>query len=270
VALIVGNSKALFHSIESEQEERVTRMTAKRIALVTGASSGIGRAIAKALLDDECRVILAGRNDEALREVAATDHAANVHVLPLDVTNFSAVDTFLDYLPAAFHEVDLLVNNAGHDIGGRTRFDQGSADDWTNVIETNVSGLVRMTRAVVPGMIARERGDIVNIGSVNALRVIPEMAAYSATKAAVHAFSDGLRADLASTPIRVIEILPGLTRTDIVVRRFRGDEARAKAYYESFGMALQPDDIAAGVLFAINQPAHVTVAQIVIMPSNRY
>ena len=119
-------------------------------------------------------------------------------------------------------------------------------------------------------MIARGRGDVINVGSVNALRVIPDMAAYSASKAAVHAFSDGLRADLANTPIRVIEILPGLTRTDIVVRRFRGDRARAEAYYESFGMALQPDDIAAGVLFAINQPPQVTIAQLVIMPSNRY
>jgi len=257
-------------SVDAEQDERVSQMTAKRIALVTGASSGIGRAVAKALLDDGCRVILAGRNEAALREVAATSHAANVHVLPLDITNFSAVDAFLDQLPAAFREIDLLVNNAGHDIGGRTRFDQGPADDWTNVIETNVSGLIRMTRAVVPGIIARGRGDIVNVGSVNALRVIPDMAAYSASKAAVHAFSDGLRADLANTPIRVIEILPGLTRTDIVVRRFRGDSARADAYYESFGMALQPGDIAAGVLFAINQPPHVTIAQIVIMPANRY
>ena len=169
---------------------KVTQMTAKRIALVTGASSGIGRAVAKALLVDGCRVILAGRNETALGEVAASSHAANVHVLPLDITNFPAVDTFLDQLPPAFREIDLLVNNAGHDIGGRTRFDQGPADDWTNVIETNVSGLIRVTRAVVPGMIARGRGDVINVGSVNALRVIPDMAAYSASKAAVHAFSE--------------------------------------------------------------------------------
>jgi NADP-dependent 3-hydroxy acid dehydrogenase YdfG len=175
-----------------------------------------------------------------------------------------------DNLPPAFREIDLLVNNAGHDIGGRTRFDEGPADDWTNVIETNVSGLIRVTRAVLPGMIARGRGDVVNIGSVNALRVIPEMAAYSASKAAVHAFSDGLRADLANTPIRIIEILPGLTRTDIVVRRFRGDQARARAYYESFGVELQPEDIAASVLFAVRQPPHVTIAQLVVIPSNRF
>src|SRR5215470_10463043 len=245
-------------------------MTAKRIALVTGASSGIGRAIAKALLEDGSRVVLVGRNEAALREAAAASPAAAIHVLPLDVTDFTAVDAFVDRLPPAFREIDLLVNNAGHDVGGRTRFDQGSADDWTSVIETNVSGLIRVTRAIVPGMIARGRGDIVNIGSVNALRVIPTMAAYGASKAAVHAFSDGLRADLAETPIRVIEILPGLTRSDIVVRRFRGDQARAQAYYDSFGMALEADDIAAGVLYAINQPPHVTVAELVILPSNRF
>jgi NADP-dependent 3-hydroxy acid dehydrogenase YdfG len=244
-------------------------MTAKRIALVTGASSGIGRAIAKALLDDGCRVILAGRNQAALREAAAS-HTANAHVLALDVTDFPAVDAFVDHLPAGFREIDVLVNNAGHDVGGRTRFDQGSVDDWISVIETNVSGLIRVTRAVVPGMIARGRGDIVNIGSVNALRVIPTMAAYGASKAAVHAFSDGLRADLAETPIRVIEVLPGLTRSDIVVRRFRGDRARAQAYYDSFGMALEADDIAAGVLYAIDQPPRVTVAQLTILPSNRF
>jgi 3-hydroxy acid dehydrogenase/malonic semialdehyde reductase len=244
-------------------------MMAERIALVTGASSGIGRAIATALLGDGCRVILAGRNEAALREVAANS-AARTHVLPLDVTDHAAVDAFVDRLPRAFRAIDLLVNNAGHDIGGRTRFDQGPADDWTNVIETNVSGLIRVTRAIVPGMIARGRGDIINIGSVSALRIVPDMAAYSASKAAVHAFSDGLRGDLAETPIRVIEILPGLTRTGIVERRFRGDQARAEAYYASFGMALQAEDIAAGVLFAANQAPHVTVAQLVIMPSNRF
>ena len=245
-------------------------MTTKRIALVTGASSGIGWAIAQGLLDQGHRVVLAGRNEAPLRELAAKSEAGNTHVLALDVTDFQAVDGFLGRLPAGFREIDLLVNNAGHDVGGRTRFDQGAAEDWTDVIETNVSGLIRMTSAVVPGMIARGHGDIVNIGSVNALRVIPTMAAYGASKAAVHAFSDGLRADLAETPIRVIEILPGLTRSDIVLRRFRGDHARAEAYYESFGMALQAEDIAAGVLFAINQPPHVMVAQLVILPSNRY
>lgn len=244
-------------------------MMGDRIALVSGASSGIGRAIATALLADGARVVLAGRNEAALEQTAA-GHGSRAHVLRLDVTNYAAVDALTERLPVEFRALDLLVNNAGHDVGGRTRFDQGRTEDWTSIIETNVSGLMRMTRAVLPGMIARGRGDIVNIGSINALRVIPEMVAYGASKAAVHAFSDGLRGDLASTPIRVIEILPELTETDIVARRFRGDQARAKAYFESFGMALKPEDIAAGVLYAVSQPPHVTVAHLTILPTNRY
>jgi 3-hydroxy acid dehydrogenase/malonic semialdehyde reductase len=240
-----------------------------RIALVSGASSGIGSAIATALLADGARVVLAGRNEAALERTAA-GHGARAHVLRLDVTDYGAVDALAERLPVAFRALDLLVNNAGHDVGGRTAFHQGRTEDWTSIIETNVSGLMRMTHAVLPGMIARGRGDIVNVGSINALRVIPEMVAYGASKAAVHAFSDGLRGDLANTPIRVIESLPGLVETDIVARRFRGDQARAKAYYESFGMALKPEDIAAGVLYAVSQPPHVTVAQLTILPTNRY
>lgn len=203
-------------------------------------------------------------------EETAKGHGSRAHVLQLDVTDYTAVDALTESLPAEFRALDLLVNNAGHDVGGRTPFHKGRTEDWTAIIETNVSGLMRVTHAVLPGMIARGRGDIVNIGSINALRVIPEMVAYGASKAAVHAFSDGLRGDLANTPIRVIEILPGLVETDIVVRRFRGDQARAKAYYESFGMALKPEDIAAGVLYALSQPPHVTVAQLTILPTNRY
>jgi 3-hydroxy acid dehydrogenase / malonic semialdehyde reductase len=242
---------------------------ADRIALVSGASSGIGRAIASALLAAGARVVLGGRNVAGLEETAK-GHGSRAHVLQLDVTDYTAVDALTESLPAEFRALDLLVNNAGHDVGGRTPFHKGRTEDWTAIIETNVSGLMRVTHAVLPGMIARGRGDIVNIGSINALRVIPEMVAYGASKAAVHAFSDGLRGDLANTPIRVIEILPGLVETDIVVRRFRGDQARAKAYYESFGMALKPEDIAAGVLYALSQPPHVTVAQLTILPTNRY
>lgn len=244
-------------------------MTGDRIALVTGASSGIGRAIATALLTAGARVVLAGRNEAAIEQTAA-GHGSRAHVMRLDVTDYGAVDALVENLPVEFRALDLLVNNAGHDVGGRTPFHQGRTEDWTRIIETNVSGLMRVTHAVLPGMIDRRRGDIVNIGSINALRVIPEMVAYGASKAAVHAFSDGLRGDLASTPIRVIEILPGLVETDIVVRRFRGDQARAKAYYESFGIALKPEDIAAGVLYAVSQPPHVTVAQLTILPTNRY
>jgi 3-hydroxy acid dehydrogenase/malonic semialdehyde reductase len=245
------------------------RIKVGTVAFVTGASSGIGRAIAVALVREGCRVVLAGRNQEALWSFASS-LGEEAHPLVLDVTIGSSVDKIPNCLPEKFRDIGILINNAGHDVGGRTRFDQGPVDDWTNVIETNVSGLIRITRAVAPGMVTRGTGDIVNIGSISALRIVPDMAAYSASKAAVHAFSDVLRADFAETAIRVTEILPGLTRTEIVLKRVRGDKARAEEYYKSFKMALEPEDVAAAVLFALRQPAHVMIAQLIILPTNRY
>ena len=239
------------------------------VAFVTGASSGIGRAIATALVREGCRVVLAGRNQEALWSLASS-LGEEAHPLVLDVTIGLSVDKIPDCLPEKFRDIGILVNSAGHDVGGRTRFEQGPVDDWTNVIETNVNGLIRVTRAVAPGMVARGAGDIVNIGSISALRIVPDMAAYSASKAAVHAFSDVLRADFADTPIRVTEILPGLTRTEIVLKRVRDDKTRAEEYFKSFKMALEPEDVAAAVLFALRQPAHAMIAQLVILPTNRY
>jgi len=163
-----------------------------------------------------------------------------------------------------------LVNNAGHDIGGRTRFDVGSADDWADIIHTNLIGLMRVTRSVLPGMVERKRGDIVNMGSISALRMVPDMAPYSASKAGVHMLSDIIRGELAQTPIRVTEILPGLTRTGIVRTRYRGDVAQEKAYFDQFEMALDPKDVARTVIFALSQPPEVQIAQIVVLPVNRW
>ena len=156
--------------------------------------------------------------------------------------------------PTAFQPIAVLINNAGHDPGGTTRFDLGNADDWQSAIETNLLGTMRVTRALLPGMIERNAGDIVNIGSIASLRLVPTMAAYTTSKAGVHAFTDALRADLAETAIRVIEILPGLTRTDLIRKRYRGDRRRAEEYYERFKMALDPQDVAAAILFALDAP----------------
>jgi 3-hydroxy acid dehydrogenase/malonic semialdehyde reductase len=180
------------------------------------------------------------------------------------------VDSLPGTLPAEFRLISALINNAGHDPGGTTRFDLGSADDWQSAIETNLIGLMRTTRAILPGMVERNQGDIVNIGSIAGLRVVPTMAAYATSKAGVHAFSDALRADLAETAIRVTEILPGLTRTDLIRKRYRGDQRRAEEYYARFGMALEPDDVASAILFALDSPRHTVVAQIVLLPQNRW
>ena len=239
------------------------------IALVTGAAGGMGTAIAKALLRDGHRVVLADRDAKGLAALAAELGPAS-HALTLDISDGPAVSRLLDMIPPAFRPIDILINNAGHDIGGRKRFDAGAADDWAAIVETNLIGLMRVTRAVLPDMVQRNTGDIVNMSSINALRIVPDMAPYSASKAGVHMLTETIRGELAETGIRVIEINPGLTRTNIILTRYRGDRAQEKAYYDQFKMALDPDDVARSVMFALKQPRHDQLAQMVILPVNRY
>ncbi|MEK9753010.1 MAG: SDR family oxidoreductase, partial [Rhodospirillaceae bacterium] len=183
----------------------------------------------------------------------------------LDVTA-AAVDALPGSLPDGRREIDILVNNAGHEVGGRKRFDEGSADDWAAIIETNVLGLMRVSRALVPGMVARGHGHVVNIGSVSGLRPNATRTAYSASKHAVHGFSESLRMDYAGLGVRVTEIMPGIVRTDFAEARW-GDKEKAREFYESFGDSMESDDIAAAILYALSQPARVDVAQIVLMQS---
>lgn len=241
----------------------------QRIAFVTGAASGIGRAICTSLHEKGCYIVLADRQEAQLAALAA-ELGGNVFPLHLDITDGAAVAGCLGRLPPEFRDVNILVNNAGHDIGGRKRFDIGLADDWAAIIETNLIGLMRVTRAILPGMIERGHGDIVNMSSISAIRLVPDQAPYSASKAGVHMLSDIIRGELAETPIRVTEILPGLTRTNIVTTRHRGDEEAAREYFERFGMALDPEDIARCVLFALDQPPHVQIAQMFVIPTNRW
>jgi 3-hydroxy acid dehydrogenase/malonic semialdehyde reductase len=180
------------------------------------------------------------------------------------------VDGLLDLIPNGFKPIDILINNAGHDIGGRTRFDIGSPDDWSNIIATNLIGLMRVTRSVLPDMVRRNAGHIVNISSINAVRIIPDMAAYSTSKAGVHMFTETIRGELAETAIRVTEIQPGLTRTNIIATRYRGDKQKEKEYFDQFKIALDPADVARSIVFAIDQPPHVQIAEMMILPVNRY
>lgn len=163
-------------------------MTAAGAALLTGAASGIGAATARALVASGRRVVLADRDEPALRDLAAALGAPTM-ALHLDVTDNSAVDALPEAIPASFQPIVALINNAGHDPGGTTRFDLGSADDRQSAIETNLLGTMRVTRALLPGMIERNAGDIVNIGSIASLRLVPTMAAYTTSKAGVHAFT---------------------------------------------------------------------------------
>lgn len=239
-------------------------------ALITGAASGIGAAIARRLAAAGRRLALVDRDAARLEALAAELGEARVCTLVLDVTDGPAVAALPERIPEAFRPIEALINNAGHDIGGTTRFDRGSAEDWAAIVETNLIGMLRVTRALLPDMVARDRGDIVNLGSIAGLRIVPDMAAYTASKTGVHGFSDTLRGDLQDTGVRVTEIMPGLTRTDIIRTRYRGDDQRAEAYFERFRMALDPDDVARCVLFALETPPHAQVAHLTVLPVNRW
>ena len=165
-------------------------------ALITGAAGGIGSAIASALVAGGRRVVLADIDIDAATALAQT-LGESAFPLHLDVPDGAAVARLPQLIPEAFRPIDVLVNNAGHDVGGRTRFDASIADEWTNIIDTNLAGMMRVTRAILPEMVARNRGDIVNMSSISAIRLVPDMAAYTASKAGVYAFTDILRADLA-------------------------------------------------------------------------
>lgn len=235
-------------------------------ALVTGASAGIGAATARALAREGVRVICAARNVDRLTALAE-DIGAGAHPVALDVTDTHSVDSLLHRLPEELREIDILIANAGHDIGGRQRFDKGDIADWAHIIDTNVTGVARTCYAIIPGMLERGRGHVVTLGSVAGLRTFPGGAIYSATKFAVRAFTQALRADYRDTDLRITEILPGLTRTEFAQRRFKGDQGKGDAFYDSFAQTLTAEDIASGVVYALAQPPHVTVAQMVIVPT---
>lgn len=233
------------------------------VALVTGAGSGIGEATARQLAEAGLRVVCAGRRIERVEPVAA---AIGGHALELDVVDPKSVESMEDRLPAGLREIDVLINSAGHDVGGRRRFDAGSADQWAKIIETNVTGLIRVTRQVIPGMLARDRGHIVNIGSIAGLVAYKTGSIYAASKHAVHGLSESLRLDFAGTGVRVSEILPGMVRTEFALNRWK-DERTAAAFYDDYGICLDPDDIARAVLYCLQQPPHVVISQLVVMPN---
>lgn len=235
-------------------------------AIVTGATSGIGRAIVGALVGAGCKVVATGRNEERLQQVA-NEFGSAVNIQRLDLADAAAIAQLPAALSGDFARPTILVNNAGEDVGGRTRFDSSTADELARVIEINLVGVIRMVRAFVPAMLEREQGDIVNIGSTQAIRVAPSLAAYTASKTGVHGLTDVLRADYSKTGIRVMEVVPGLTRTGFAQSRWRGDAEKAKAYFDKFDSSLDPADVADAVLYALTRPRHVNVQQMVVTPA---
>jgi 3-hydroxy acid dehydrogenase/malonic semialdehyde reductase len=235
-------------------------------ALVTGASAGIGEACATTLAQAGARLVLAGRRRDRLDALAAKLPTPS-HVVELDVRSRAEVEAVLSALPAPFGEVDILINNAGLGLGLEPAH-AASLDDWDAMIDTNCKGLVYVTRAILPGMVQRNRGHVVNLGSVAATYPYPGGNVYGATKAFVHQFSQNLKADLVGTRVRVTDVQPGMVETDFSLVRFRGDAERARKVYE--GMTpLSAGDIADIVLFCVTRPAHVNLNVVEIMPTDQ-
>lgn len=239
---------------------------AGQTALVTGAGSGIGRATTLALAAAGCRIVACGRRRELLEDVEK-EIPDEILVYELDVTDDNAVDLLPNSLPQNWRKISILVNNAGHEVGGRRRFDEGTADEWASILSTNLLGTFRVSHAIVPGMIERGLGHIVNMGSTSGIKADARRTAYAASKFAVHGFSESLRRDYAGKGIRVTEINPGIVRTAFAEVRW-GDPNLAQEFYESFDDFMEPEDVAAAIIYALSQPARVNVAQIVLMQSS--
>ena len=236
--------------------------------LITGASSGIGAACAEAFAARGARLVLCARRAERLVAVADAlreRHGAAIHAIELDVRDAAAVERALRALPAGFAAIDVLVNNAGLSRA----LDPAYANEVRHIddmVDTNVKGLLYVTRAVVPGMLERGRGHVVNIGSTAGHEVYRGGTVYCATKHAVDAITRGLKMDLHGTPIRVTGVDPGLTETDFSLVRFEGDESRARAAYAKT-QPLRPEDVADVVVWAATRPAHVNISDVVLMPT---
>lgn len=235
------------------------------IVLVTGATAGFGTAITRRFAADGARVIAAGRRAERLEALKAELGADKILPLVLDVRDREAVLKAVEGLPAEWAAVDVLVNNAGLALGLEPA-QQADLDDWDTMVDTNVKGLMYLTRALLPGMIERKRGHVINLGSTAGEWPYPGGNVYGATKAFVRQFSLNLRADLFGTPVRVTDIQPGLVGgTEFSNVRFHGDDAKAGAVYEGAD-ALTPDDIADAIHWVATRPARVNVNMLQVMP----
>ncbi|MBT9314867.1 SDR family oxidoreductase [Leptothoe spongobia] len=238
--------------------------------LITGASSGIGQSCARLLAQAGARLILAARRKEKLKTLSdelQEKYQTQTLLLCVDVQERQTVTTALEGLPAAWKSIDVLINNAGLSRGLEKQY-ESPVQDWEEMIDTNMKGLLYVTRAVVPGMVARGRGHVVNIGSIAARQTYTGGSVYCATKAAVKSLSEGLKIDLLGTPVRVTNIEPGLVETEFSNVRFRGDDHRANSVYT--GMTpLTPDDIADTIVFAVTRPAHVNISEIFVMPTDQ-
>ena len=240
-----------------------------KTVLITGATSGIGLACARKFATNGDRLILTGRKPQLLEEIRSELTAKGTEVLTLvfDVRNREQATKCIEGLPAEWKDIDVLVNNAGLALGLEPEY-EGHYDDWDIMVDTNIKGLLTMTRLVVPGMVERDRGHIINIGSVAGDAAYANGNVYCATKAAVKTITDGLRLDVANTAIRVTNLKPGLVETNFSNTRFHGDTERAANVYKGI-KPLTGDDIAEVAVFAANAPAHVQIAEVLILATHQ-
>ncbi len=245
-----------------------------QIVFITGASSGIGAACAKIFATGGAKLILAARRLERLdrlaNELVETKLVASVNeiqLLELDVRDRPQVESVITALPDAWKNIDILINNAGLSRG-LDKLHEGNFQDWEEMIDTNVKGLLYMTRYIVPGMVSRGRGHVVNIGSIAGRQAYPKGSVYCASKAAVRAISDGLKQDLLGTAVRVTEIEPGLVETEFSNVRFHGDSEKAKNVYQGL-TPLTADDVADVVYFCATRSPHVNISEVLLVPTDQ-
>lgn len=235
-----------------------------KIVFVTGASSGIGEACARKFAENGSRLILAARRIDLLEKLASK-LTVETHLLKLDIRDRKEVEQAIAELPDSWRDIDILVNNAG--LGrGLDKLHGGKVEGWEEMIDTNIKGLLYVSRAVIPGMVDRGRGHVINIGSIAGHEVYPGGNVYCATKHAVDAITKGMRIDLVDTPIRVSTVDPGLVETEFSQVRFYSDQDRAKNVYRGY-KPLTGDDIAETVVWIADRPEHVQVAEVIILPT---
>lgn len=241
----------------------------EKIALVTGATSGIGRACATRFAKAGYDVIINGRKPALLADLAKEIEAIGrkAHILIFDVRDRESAMREIENLPDGWRDIDVLVNNAGLALGLEPEY-EGDFSDWDTMVDTNIKGLLNITRLVVPGMVRRNRGHIINIGSVAGDAAYAGGNVYCATKAAVKAITDGLRIDLAETPLRVTNVKPGLVETEFSRTRFHGDSKRADKVYKGI-KPLTGDDIADVVVYAAQAPEHVQIAEVLVLATHQ-
>ncbi|MCM0650499.1 SDR family NAD(P)-dependent oxidoreductase [Clostridium swellfunianum] len=245
-------------------------MLKDKIVFISGASSGLGEAMAKKFAKEGAVLLLCARNFKKLNLLKAeleSKYGNMVYTYELDIRDRKAVDKVFDSIPSELRNINILINNAGLALG-LEKVQEGSLDDFDEMIDTNVKGLLYLTRKVVPSMVENQRGHVINIGSIAGVQAYPNGAVYCATKAAVKFISDGLRMDLVHTPIKVTNIQPGMVETNFSVVRFHGDEERATKVYDGI-KALSAEDIADVALYAATVPEHVQICEITVTPTHQ-